>query len=222
MKKKVFISRQPSECGELIDALTANEFDVHAASLITTEAIHFDSTIPLTDWIFFSSSNAVRHFFHGKPKLSEQRMAAIGKGTAQTLAAFHRVDFVGDAMDIEDSAYRFADMIQKQTVLFPVAADSLRHVQAAFDPQQIIDLPVYRTIETPCSVDICDVYVFSSPSNVRSFFNHHNAHASTMHCVAFGEATAHELRQKEVHSIQIPQGLDAPDLLHTIIRLAHG
>jgi uroporphyrinogen-III synthase len=222
VKKKVFISRQPSECTELIEALNANEFEVHAESMISTEAIHFDPHIPLTDWIFFSSSNAVRHFFDGAPHLSEQRMAAIGKGTAQTLAAYHSVDFIGDAMDIEDSAYRFADLIQKQTVLFPVAGDSLRHVQAAFDPQQIIDLPVYRTIERPCSVGACDIYVFSSPSNVRSFFNQQEANASQMHCVAFGEATAHELRQKEVHSIQIPQGLDAPDLLHTIIRLAHG
>lgn len=202
--------------------LSAQDFDVHAESLIRTEAISFDPKLPSTDWIFFSSSNAVRHFFQGKPHLQRQRMAAIGKGTAQTLSAFHAVDFTGDAIDIEDSAYRFADIAQNQTVLFPIAADSLRHVQAAFNPENIIELPVYRTIEKPCMIPPADVYVFSSPSNVRSFFQHNATPPAHMKCVAFGEATALELRNHQVDTIEIPQGLDTTDLLHTIIRMARG
>jgi len=222
VKQKIFISRHPSDCIDLIDELIAQGFAVQAESLITTEAISFDAQIPVTDWIFFSSSNAVRHFYHGNPQLQQQRMAAIGKGTAQTLAEFHQADFIGDAMDIEDSAYRFADTIQNQTVLFPIASDSLRHVQAAFNPKQIIELPVYRTIEKPFPIDYADVYVFSSPSNVRSFFHFHSIDRQEMRCVAFGEATAGELQKHCVESIEIPQALDIADLLHTIIRQAHG
>ena len=222
MKNKVFISRNPSECTELIAGLEAQGFEVHAESLIITEAISFDPKLPETDWIFFSSSNAVRHFFHGNPQLQDQRMAAIGKGTAQTLSAFHAVDFIGDAADIEDSAYKFADITQNQTVLFPIAEDSLRHVQAAFDPKNVVELPVYRTIEKTCVIAPAHVYVFSSPSNVRSFFNQHSINPAEMNCVAFGEATALELRKHQVEIIEIPQGLDTTSLLHTIIRMARG
>ena len=222
MKNKVFISRNPNECAELIVGLEAQGFEVHAESLIITEAISFDPKLPETDWIFFSSSNAVRHFFHGQPQLQYQRMAAIGKGTAQTLSAFHAVDFIGDASDIEDSAYRFAEIAHNQTVLFPSAADSLHHVQAAFEPNNVFELPVYRTIEKKCVIAPADVYVFSSPSNVRSFFHQHSINPAQMNCVAFGEAPALELENQHAGTIEIPQGLDTTDLLHTIIRMARG
>ena len=126
-------------------------------------------------------------------------------------------------MDITDSAYRFAKLIGSGKVLFPGAAESLRHIQSALPAEQIIDLPVYTTTEKKSAVPLCDVYVFSSPSNVRSLFSHqNNAHLESMKYVAFGEATREALEKRGVTRIEIPASLEPRSIAHTIIQTLRG
>lgn len=222
MTYRVFISRRREDCEQLSTRLESENYHVFAQSLIVTEPIPFDKKIPPCDWIFFSSSNAVRHFFEQKPELANQRMAAIGRGTADTLSFYHHPDFVGDAMDIEDTAYRFAEQIEGQKVLFPIAEDSLRHVQAAFEPGQIIEVPVYKTRQKDAVVPSCDAYVFSSPSNVRAFFHLQPEVNPRATWIAFGHATADALRQHGVIRILIPPTLSAEDIFNTINQSLRG
>jgi uroporphyrinogen-III synthase len=220
VKGKVFISRKQSDC-EAILAFLPKQVDVVAQSLIETTPISFDRNIPQTDWIFFSSSNAARHFFEQQPVISNQKLGAIGEATAKTIAHFRSVDFVGNSIDITDSAYRFAEAIGSAKVLFPGAAESLKHVQSALPAEQIIDFPVYTTAENNAPVPKCDVYVFSSPSNVRSYFNGDNP-PYNLKCVAFGEATRDELMKYKVTNIHIPHSLEPQSIAHTIIQLLEG
>jgi uroporphyrinogen-III synthase len=220
VKRKVFISRKPNDC-EAIQAFLPSDVEIIAESLIETSAIPFDKNIPQTDWIFFSSSNAVRHFFEQQPVISHQKIGAIGEATAKAIESYHSVNFIGDAIDITDSAYRFAETIGSDKVLFPGAAESLKHIQSALPVEQVIDLPVYSTAEKKATVPTCNVYVFSSPSNVRSFFkNTQSAHLPK--CIAFGEATRQELVKHHVTDIRIPASLDPHSIAHTIIQQLEG
>jgi uroporphyrinogen-III synthase len=215
--KKVFISRNPSDC-EAIQAFLPDDIAIVAQSLIETTPIPFDRNIPPSDWIFFSSSNAARHFFDQKPIIANQKMGAIGSATAKTVAHYKPVDFVGT-----DSAYRFAEAIGSDKVLFPGAAESLKHIQSALPAEQIIDLPVYTTSEKKTSIPACDVYVFSSPSNVRSFFrNRKMQDAEMLKCIAFGEATLEELIKQGVRNSEIPASLEPRSIAHTIIQTLRG
>ena len=222
MTKKVFISRNPSDC-EAIQAFLPSDIEIVAQSLIETTPIPFDRNIPPSDWIFFSSSNAARHFFDQKPILANQKMGAIGNATAKTVAHYKPVDFVGDPIDITDSAYRFAEAIGSDKVLFPGAAESLKHIQSALPAEQIIDLPVYTTSEKKTSIPTCDAYVFSSPSNVRSFFRHRKTENSeSLKYIAFGEATLQELKKQGASQAEIPASLEPRSIAHTIIQTLRG
>ncbi len=220
MKRKIFISRKPTDC-EAIQSFLPADVEVIAQSLIETTPIPFDRSIPKTDWIFFSSSNAVRHFFEQQPNISTQKIGAIGEATAKAIESYHSVDFVGDAIDITDSAYRFAEAIGSDQVLFPGAAESMRHIQSALPKEQVVDLPVYMTREKNFDVPKCDVYVFSSPSNVRSFFGN-AATLTQLKCIAFGEATRAELIKNHVTDIKIPASLEPRSIAHTIIQQLEG
>ncbi|MFM7234106.1 MAG: uroporphyrinogen-III synthase [Flavobacteriales bacterium] len=221
MNHRVFISRKSHDC-EAIRAFLPSGVELIAVSLIETKAISFDPKIPPTDWIFFSSSNAARHFFEQKTNLGKQKIGAIGEATAKTIRQYRPVDFTGDAIDITDSAYRFVEAIGEQTVLFPSAADSLKHVQSALPRSQVIDLPVYTTTEIEATIPTCEVYVFSSPSNVRSFFKSNGGVSSTMKCIAFGEATQQELKKFHTKNILIPNSLEPHSIARAIIQALQG
>lgn len=152
--------------------------------------------------------------------LGQQKIAAIGEATAKAIEPFHSVDFVGDSIDITDSAYRFAETLGSGTVLFPGAAESLKHIQSALPAEQVIDLTVYSTEEKTVTIPPCDVYVFSSPSNVRSFFkSKHAKEVNHMKCVAFGDATLEALEKHHISEIRIPDSLEPHSIAYTIIQL---
>ena len=222
MSHTVFISRDVSECSALCDLLRDHDFAVDAQSLIATRPIPFNPSLPPCDWIFFSSSNAVRHFFSQHPIIANQQFAALGEGTAETLSEYASADFVGDAMDIADSAYRLASVVESATILFPIAQHSMKTVQQAFPSSQVIDLVVYETIERHVIIKPSELYVFSSPSNVRSFFHSNEIDTEAMQTLAFGHSTAECLRSFGVENITIPQSLDPAGMLHTINRIFQG
>jgi uroporphyrinogen-III synthase len=125
-------------------------------------------------------------------------------------------------MDIADSAYRLASVVESATILFPIAQHSMKTVQQAFPSSQVIDLVVYETIERHVIVKPSELYVFSSPSNVRSFFHSNEIDTEAMQTLAFGHSTAECLRSFGVENITIPQSLDPAGMLHTINRIFQG
>lgn len=221
MIKRVFISRSAADCNALSNLLRLEQIEILALSLIETSALPFDANLPKTDWIFFSSSNAVRYFFEKKPILSGQKLGAIGRATADTASTYLPIDFEGEASDIADSAARFAEVLGSQTVLFPMALKSLQHVQSVIAPHQVINLPVYQTQEKEVVVPTCNAYVFSSPSNVRAFFKS-NSHVNGMPCIAYGNATQTELETYGVDSVKTPKSLDTNSIARTIIQVLRG
>lgn len=219
MRTSVYISRHATEVTSLISSLIHAGFQVQAQSLISTSPVEFPQPIPKTDWIFFSSGNSVRYFFSQIKKTPVAKYAAIGMGTARELSQFVRPDFTGSSIDILETARIFAKHAGPASVLFPGAENSLKHVQSVFLEKQIQNLICYRTEETPVHVGYPDILVFSSPSNVRSFFRI-NRMFTYQQSIAFGLSTANELKKYGASSVSIPRSLSDEDILEAIKQVA--
>lgn len=178
--KSVFITRTLSESSYFKRAMKKKGIAIEARSLIKTYPIihKFDPFIlKQTDWIFFSSKNAIEYFFKLKPELTEKtKFAVLGNASEETLRQFGRIPHFNGAsrgIDTQSIAGDFAKIAHKTTVLFPRAKDSLRTIQRALSPEtKIIELPVYETVvEKQIEETSAEVLIFTSPSNVDAYFS---------------------------------------------------
>jgi hydroxymethylbilane synthase len=220
MNLSVFISRSEEDSSVLLKFLREKNISFSARSLIRTEAVAFDPEIPACDWIFFSSANAVKFFFESNPHIGSIKTGAVGDSTARVLAKFTTPNFIGDSSDIDGTARKFQELAKNQIVLFPGSEQSLRHIQSVFDPSKIIDLVCYRTVLSPLVLDRFETLVFSSPSNVQSFFLQNKIDA-TQKTIAFGKSTEKALRQFGAQNIIIPKSLSDIDLFEAIKSTLH-
>ena len=215
MKLRIFITRNKDDVSSLMTLLRDAGLEVEAHSLIETVAIAFDVEIPASDWIFFSSATAVRHFFFQNPITGKRKFAAIGRGTAKELSKHVTVDFEGDHIDTLEIAKTFAIHIGNETVIFPGPITGLEKIQSVLPKQNTQTLICYRTLETPMHVGFPDVIIFSSPSNVRSYFQR-NEIISHQFIIAYGRSTASALAEMGVEKTIIPDSLSDEDLLRAI------
>ncbi len=215
MSKSLFISRQLDANSEMRALLTQEGFSITDVSMIGVQPISFSPIIPHTDWIFFSSKNAVQFFFSQHPQLKNQKFAAIGNGTAAELPASYVATWVGATNDIEHVAQEFAQFIHGQSVLFPQSEVSLQTVQKALDAEQIVNLTCYKTIANPIKVNLAKVLVFTSPSNVKSYLEL-NSILPHQQVIAYGKSTAKCLADLGYSKVDILPSLTAKDLLNTI------
>lgn len=217
----VFITRHVAHDGHFRNVLEGNGFHVDGFPLIETRSIPFKE-LPACEWIFFSSKNAVRHFFLQRPVLSGQRFACIGRATAEALRAEgHRAEFIGSQADTRMAGKQFATRAGSQRVLFPQAKGSMRSIQQQFvRKDQVIDLPVYETIKREGGpVPAADIMVFTSPSNVAAFFEQHTVDARQA-VVAMGDATAAALREFRIIHPGMPDTYDEAGLARAVFSVS--
>lgn len=156
-------------------------------------------SFPETEWIFFSSSNGVEHFFNQLHEFPNCKFAAIGQATAKTLNRFAKVDFVGEG-NPNQVALSFKQEVKEAKVLFPIAEDSLKSIQSIFSENQVENLIVYRTkLKKNLVVKESDVVIFTSPSNVNGFFLNTNLTGNEK-VIAIGDSTHAALKKKGVNA----------------------
>jgi uroporphyrinogen-III synthase len=163
----VFISRSDEYYPTLKFHLAEGSHTFIAQSLIEINFLKF--TLPENvDWVFFTSRNAVESFFsqHAGQKY---HYAALGSGTAMSLSKHASVDFTGDEKEIQESAKKFQLLLADKRVLFPSSTISVRSFQNELPENQVMEVEAYGTKLSPQEIPACDIYVFSSPSNVESF-----------------------------------------------------
>ncbi len=214
----VFITRDLRKYDYFQKALSANGFEVHTRSLIEIRQIPIRK-LTKTDWVFFASKNAVRHFFEQKPELTEVKLGAVGKSTSEEIRKFgHKAEFIGYSTDTRLTAKQFASVVGSKTVLFPQAKGSMRSIQQQFTkPGQAIDLVVYETKKN--SIDdlpASEIIVFTSPSNVEAYFEKHTI-TSTQKIVAMGDATANALRKSGIKIAAMPSSFDDLGLVQAVM-----
>lgn len=213
----VFITRDLREEDFFFHVLTQNGCDVHGLALIDTQRI-MAPKIPLTDWIFFSSKNGVKHFLAQTKIEAGVKLAAVGKGTSDELRKHNlRADFIGGTADTRIIAKQFGAVAGRSTVLFPQAKGSLRTVQEQLPMIKVINLNVYETISRPANdLPVCDVMVFTSPSNVDAFFQL-NKISKAQKVVAMGHATGSTLKEKGIISFVTPGSFDDAGLVRAVM-----
>lgn len=218
---RVFISRKRNQVEDLCRELETSGYDVEAISMIRTEPAEMPDTLPDTDWIFFSSAESVHFFFEKYHRVDNRKFGAVGASTAQQLCLFAHVDFTGNASDIENTASEFAALTRGKTVLFPGSERSLRSIQKYKPQHEVVDLVCYRTIPQPVQIKEADIYVFSSPSNVESFFTVNRPPGNARY-IAFGKSSANKLSEYGISQAIIPESLHVSELVNTIKKPGNG
>ncbi|MEQ1733161.1 MAG: hydroxymethylbilane synthase [Bacteroidia bacterium] len=217
--KSVFISRDVKFNDVLKNALQGNGYALSVQSLIKTQTIILPQ-IPTSDWIFFSSKNAVHHFFEQAKQISPTvKMATLGDATAQELYNYvTQIHFIGKGNNIEEIGKAFFKQVQtNNTVLFPQAKAGNRSIQQqAHNTAQVIDAVVYETITTPALITPHNVYVFTSPSNVTSYLINNSIDVNGSY-IAIGESTAKALLQAGVTHIKTPRDFSDIAMLEVIM-----
>ena len=218
----VFISRDLRPNGYLDKSLLKQGFQVHACALIEIKQVPIVK-LAKSDWVFFSSKNAVRHFFEQQPLLDQVKYGVVGKSTAEELRKYgKKADFIGYSTDTKLTGKQFASVVGSQTVLFPQAKGSRKTIQQQFTkPTQVIDLPVYETLKptgsgTAFDPTLFNILVFTSPSNVEAWFESRKI-AANQKVIAMGDATASALKNfgSSVHAM--PPSFDDVGLIQAIM-----
>lgn len=219
--EKVFITRDVSGNDLFSRVLESAGYNVHGKALIEIRGLEFDE-IPDSDWIFFSSKNAVKYFFQQNPVLNKQKLAVIGKGTNEELRACgKRADFIGYSNDTKLTGKQFSALAGGQKILFPQAKGSIKTVQDQFFGQTtVIDFHVYQTIlHRDYQVPNANVLVFTSPSNVNAYLSSGNKIGVKQNVVAMGHATGKALEKRGVDRFVFPDGFTPVCLARAVMSL---
>ncbi len=218
-KKSVFISRNLAPISPLLVRLNSMGYEVVHESLIRISRIRFTHTPP-TQWIFFSSKNAITHFFEQNPELRvDVKFAVMSPVSAEYLAEFgKKADFIGQGTDVIQIGKDFATVIKDDTVLFPQAIDSLQTIQKQLSFTNIChNLFVYKTnVRTDFSIPSSQVLVFTSSSNVEAYFEKYKLERDQK-VIAIGSTTLSKLRGYGIKDVALPSSFDEVALLQVIL-----
>lgn len=224
-----FITRALTDDSEFKKRLAAAGWQVEGQSLVTLSPLSF-SEIPVANWIFFSSKNAVRFFFQqlknnspGDFKWSgvNVKWAALGPATATALAEYvGQVEFAGTG-EPKSTAAAFRRIVSPPAlILFPAARHSRQSVMSFLVPDfQCVHFPIYdnRPVAEPPHSD-AEGLVFTSPMNAQAYFSK-NKLAEKQCVVAIGATTAEALRELGISKIEIADEPSERGLAEAVLRL---
>lgn len=219
---KVFISRNEKQSDFFKRCLESHGYSVFAYSLIEVKQVPIKKAVK-ADWIFFSSKNAVKHFFEQVPDIGAARIGAVGRATAEEIRKFgKRAEFIGSSDDTRMTGKKFSALIGNKTVLFPQAKESMKTIQFQLPRKEnVIDLVVYETIkneELRMRNEEFDILVFTSPSNVETYFGKNRINAQQK-IVAMGDATANALRKFGARANKMPPTFDDLGLVQAVFSM---
>ena len=201
MQHSVFISKNIDEVVALQALCKQFQWNFHAQSMIQFESTSF--TVP-TGWevVFFPSPRAVSFFFEQQKSatLSGKLLACAGGETAKKINTYtdQAIDFVAEnAGDTEKVRFDFQKWLGKKKVLYAGSNLAQKSVLLNLPPEQGQFIQVYQTRFQPKRIPPCTIFIFSSPSNVDSFFMENDLPASS-HMIAWGKTTARSLEKRDI------------------------
>jgi uroporphyrinogen-III synthase len=191
----VFISKNANEINKLQSFCSASGFSLIARSMIGFEPVPFGVKSDF-DVVFFSSPRSVMFFLREFSPGSKTKIAAVGDKTAELLSALgYTVDFIG-AGDPQKTSSDFREWVGDKRVLFPISSNSLRSISKDLKDDQKEEVVVYETIPTPSTVQPCDIYFFTSPSNVNAFMAGNELPSNKSKVFAWGSSTSSALKEE--------------------------
>ncbi|NND35310.1 MAG: uroporphyrinogen-III synthase [Saprospiraceae bacterium] len=188
-------------------------------SLLSFSPVSFDS-IPESDWIFFYSQQGVHHLVSQQPNaLTDRRLAAFGPKTGAALRGKGlTVSFTGDGT-AEHTAKSFSLVGRNERVLFARARHSRMSLQKLLAHQMEIDDLIVYDNEPKTSIDLphCDMLIFTSPLNAKTYFTHYQQHAN-QGIFAIGKTTQKALEDLGLSNVQIPEEPTEDALANLLIK----
>ena len=192
MSKSIFISKNASEIEPYRSQLEELGYSVINHSFLSFSSVEFDSDSHQGEYdvIFFGSPRAVIYFKASQAIPDNKLIACVGGKTAELLESLgHEVAFVGKKSgEPKFVAEEFKVWLNDKRVLFPVSDRSLRTISSLIPEDQKEELVVYSTEVKGKLIKECDVYVFTSPSNVEGFLME-NEIPETASIIAWGKST---------------------------------
>lgn len=202
--KRVFVSRSPDEMPVFSRLLEDRGVVVEGLSLIQTISVPF-MVRQQVDWVFFSSRQAVNHFFDHMGQMSSNVfIGATGPGTAMAIEKRGlKVSFKGEDGNIVQVGQEFAKLVKGKKVLFPQSKIGRKTVQSQLhESSEAIDLTVYDTRQVDHTfMNQVDVVVLTSPSNAINFLEQYSFPKKQLKFVSIGGTTGNLLRQKGITDI---------------------
>jgi uroporphyrinogen-III synthase len=199
-KFSIFISRNDEDVKELRDWCNNQNFQLISKSLIGFVNTPFN--IPSNwDVIFFPSPRAVDFFFLQPINVdfSNKKFAAAGKGTLLALQKWvEKVHFVPNNPGlINEVQYEFVEWLEERKVLFLGSNESKKSVLTNLPTNRFQFVQVYETYFILEEIAPCQWYIFSSPSNVKSFFLR-NQIPNGSKVISWGQSTTAELIKNRI------------------------
>ena len=213
----IFISKNPEELSIELRALVQKGV-LEAQSLIDFSAVPFEC--PTSHDILFIASIRAADFFFANCQTSAQ-IACAGLETAKKVAERYQkeVHFIAQHSDQPVlEAQKFNEWRNGRSVCFPSSQLSVGTYAALIPESEKIILTVYDTRYKNSSIQEKDIYVFSSPSNVRAFLKY-NTIAANAQVVAWGSSTEQELVKKQIRVSKVLNGQQQADLLNWLSKV---
>jgi uroporphyrinogen-III synthase len=208
---RIFISKDPEDLSIELQALVQTS-QLEAQTLIEFSAIPFECP-PAHDILFIASIRAADFYFANCQ--TNAQIACAGLETAKKVAERYQkeVHFIAQQSDQPvREAQKFNVWRNNRSVCFPSSQLSVGTYAALIPESEKIILPVYNTHFKNVHIKEKDIYVFSSPSNVRAFLEHNTISAQAQ-VVAWGSSTAQELVKKQISVNKVLNGQQQADLL---------
>jgi uroporphyrinogen-III synthase len=198
MKKRIFISKNSDDCEPLVHYCNQNKLDLTAQSLIEFEAIPFKIESNF-DVVFFSSIRSAQFYFENAAKKSTIIYACIGETTNSKLKKLGiECEFVGkEAGNPQKIAEEFKYWVKNRTVIFPQSNLSLGTFSSILPENQVINKIVYKTNLIERKIENCQIYIFTSPSNLDAFLTI-NEIADDAKVIVWGKSTENRLLKKGI------------------------
>lgn len=204
--KSVFISRKVDENGAFTRLKNNTTITLIDEPLIEINPVRYSYT-PQTKWIFFSSKNSITYFFAQNPILpTNVNYGVVSIVSANYLLTFGKeANFIGQGNNMLQIAKDFKEALKNDTVLFPQAIDSLQTIQKQLSfTNTCYNLYVYKTIiKSDFTIPYTDILIFTSPSNVLSYFNKYKIDSRQL-VIAMGDATKYKLTEYGIFNVLVP------------------
>jgi uroporphyrinogen-III synthase len=195
---KIYITKTAEDSAWLAEYCKEQKWKLTAESMIEFSEMKFE--VPeKTDILFFSSKNGVRYFFNQNELPKGAETACVGKETARVLRK-HNIEpaFIGqNSGDPESVGKEFLNFIGDKHVFFPTSNASLHTIANLIPDTQKDIASIYETKTKSTKIEKSDVYIFSSPSNVKGFLEK-NKVAENAKVIAWGVVTANALMDNDV------------------------
>ncbi len=213
----IFISKEEQDLGIIPRSLTDKGVKGVYRSLIDFEKVFFQIHSDF-DVIFFPSARSAQFIIESKEiNLNSYVLACTGPQTNERLMELgYHCQFIGSNAGSPDQVSKeFGEWLGNRKVFIPHSNRSVLSMISHIPNHQVLSAVVYNTILSDAIIDSSDLYVFSSPSNIHSFFKNNRFKNDSL-VIVWGQTSARCLHEYSYKADAILQDGTLEELHHLI------